>query len=719
MSIKYTWIYIVFFFCMMPFEGTALPDKGVVAAIPDEVTALPPMIFIPRDRNEWGDLSHKLDQWRSNTQKQLQYDDYLYTRRDFEWCKKAFNCYFLMMYDEMFYDREKNAYRINDFLARGEAEFGGYDIVVLWHAYPRIGLDDRNQFDFYRDMPGGLEGVKSVADELHKKGKKVFINYNPWDTGTRREGQADIDALAAVVKAIGADGIFLDTMDRGAAEFRSALDDRRKGVVLESELSLPIEGIGSHHMSWAQWMAGEDAPGILRNKWFERRHMQHQISRWKRSKARELLTAWFNGSGTMIWENVFGQWVGWNEKDKSTLRQIVSIQRKYAGLFAGDKWNPFAGNTINENVYAGLWHNEHLKLWTLINWSDKEASGQLLQIEKEPGIRYFDLMKGTEVYPTENGRQIGLSGKLSSWGAGCFIAIPSHAADSSFISFLTTQSRLSDKVVSDTVLPLREPTLKPQTRTIRATQASPEMVVIPPVKTVFETTFRVREVGYYKSIGEPFIDAGPPPLHYFINFKKQIDLPRFAIDKTPVTNAEFQKFIQASGYKPACEKNYLKHWINGKIPEGKEDHPVVYIHLDDARAYARWCGKRLPTEYEWQHAAQGGKEYNYPWGNDMDNNLCNGETEKGTTPVLAYPAGKSPYGCYDMCGNTWELTESEYSDGRTRFCILKGGSFYRANGSEWYFDGGPQKNNFSAKQILIYPGIDRCATIGFRCAADL
>jgi formylglycine-generating enzyme required for sulfatase activity len=72
-----------------------------------------------------------------------------------------------------------------------------------------------------------------------------------------------------------------------------------------------------------------------------------------------------------------------------------------------------------------------------------------------------------------------------------------------------------------------------------------------------------------------------------------------------------------------------------------------------------------------------------------------------------------------MCGNVWELTESEYDDGRNRFCILKGGSFYQAKGSEWYFDGGALPVNFAAKQLLMYPGLDRCATIGFRCAVDL
>ena len=71
-----------------------------------------------------------------------------------------------------------------------------------------------------------------------------------------------------------------------------------------------------------------------------------------------------------------------------------------------------------------------------------------------------------------------------------------------------------------------------------------------------------------------------------------------------------------------------------------------------------------------------------------------------------------------MCGNVWEWTESERSDGRTRFCIVRGGSFFKAEGSSWYADGGPQPCTFAAKFILMWPGLDRCATIGFRCAVD-
>ena len=148
-------------------------------------------------------------------------------------------------------------------------------------------------------------------------------------------------------------------------------------------------------------------------------------------------------------------------------------------------------------------------------------------------------------------------------------------------------------------------------------------------------------------------------------------------------------------------------------------YDTVYVDLDDARAYAAWAGKRLPTEEEWQYAAQGPNGLKYPWGNQMEAGRANGGETGGTTPVRAFPNGCSPFGCYDMCGNVWQWTESERSDGRTRFCILRGGSYFAAQGSNWYVDGGPRPTDFATKFLLMWPGLDRCSTIGFRCVVDL
>jgi len=229
--------------------------------------------------------------------------------------------------------------------------------------------------------------------------------------------------------------------------------------------------------------------------------------------------------------------------------------------------------------------------------------------------------------------------------------------------------------------------------------------------------FRVRECGFYES--HPDTPPSLPPLHTTIVLERKVELAGYAMDLTPVTNAQYAAFLQASKYRPRHAENFLRHWVRGAPPAGREDHPVVCVDLDDARVYARWAGKRLPTEEEWQYAAQGPEALKYPWGQEMKTGVCNAGATGSTTSVTAFPEGRSPFGCYDLCGNVWEWTESERSDGRTRFAILRGGSYYTARGSAWYTDGGPRPNNFALKFLLLWPGLDRCATVGFRCAADL
>ena len=700
----------IFFGLLSGCKNNSIDKKGLAA---DQ----PPLILAPNNPSEWKKFVEDLHLWRDQTRKSISYNDSLYNRPEFGWISSAYNCYFLMMYDETFYDYENNRYNVEEFLETGEEQFGGYDIVVLWHAYPRIGLDERNQFDFYRDMPGGLDGIKKISDEIHRRGKKVYINYNPWDTGTRREGISDIEALAAIVKAIDADGIFLDTMDKGAEEFRSYLDAARLGVALESELALPVEEIYSHHMSWAQWFRDSHTPGVLRNKWIEPRHMQHGINRWSRDKSKDLQVAWMNGSGIMIWENIFGQWVGWNPRDKHIMKTISLLQRRFSDLFSSENWIPLVDTEPFPNVYASLWYNDNSKLWTLVNRSWVDLYGDLLHIEFDTDYLYFDLVTGSQIYPGNGSNTV--SGKIIPRGIGCIYSCKKDAVPADMQEFLAQMAELNKHATSDVASPVPVAVLKPVAPTKKYTSIPANMVEVPSMKGTMDVVFTCREIGYYKSIEDEFINVGPPLGFLPTTQTKTVDIGRFAIDETPVTNAQFKEFLDVSGYQPRFSENFLKHWENGKIPNGKEDHPVVYVSLEDARAYAKWANKRLPREEEWQLAAGGKEQLRYPWGNLFGKDKCNPATDGSRTSVKAYPEGRSPYGVWDMCGNTWELTEGEYSDGRSRFCILKGGSCYQAVGSNWYFDGGARTVNFAAKQLLIYPGIDRCSTISFRCVVDM
>lgn len=144
------------------------------------------------------------------------------------------------------------------------------------------------------------------------------------------------------------------------------------------------------------------------------------------------------------------------------------------------------------------------------------------------------------------------------------------------------------------------------------------------------------------------------PLH-------RVFLPEFQIARVPITNAQYQLFVQMTGAK------YPGHWEEGQPPKGKASHPVVYISWHDAWAYCEWLSKvtgksiRLPTEAEWEKAARGDKDKRaYPWGASLDLAKCN-SCEMGlvgTSPVGVFPDGASPYDVLDMAGNVSEWTSS-------------------------------------------------------------
>lgn len=134
-----------------------------------------------------------------------------------------------------------------------------------------------------------------------------------------------------------------------------------------------------------------------------------------------------------------------------------------------------------------------------------------------------------------------------------------------------------------------------------------------------------------------------------------VDLPAYKIDKYPVTNAQYARFVAATGHRPPSI------WVNGKIPGGKELHPVTLISWYDANSYAQWAKKRLPSEAEWEKAARGTDGRRWPWGNVMDPRRLNTYYNVGsTTPVMAYPQGASPYGIMGMAGNVSEWTADEF-----------------------------------------------------------
>jgi formylglycine-generating enzyme required for sulfatase activity len=134
--------------------------------------------------------------------------------------------------------------------------------------------------------------------------------------------------------------------------------------------------------------------------------------------------------------------------------------------------------------------------------------------------------------------------------------------------------------------------------------------------------------------------------------RRQMTLPGFWMDITPITCTQYQRFCQATGHRSP------EYWQKGDIPEGQAQHPVVGIAWEDAIAYCLWAGKRLPYESEWEKAARGTDGRSWPWGNQYLDDCGNIDNlAKGIQPVGSHPKGQSPYGCLDMAGNVFEWTK--------------------------------------------------------------
>lgn len=157
---------------------------------------------------------------------------------------------------------------------------------------------------------------------------------------------------------------------------------------------------------------------------------------------------------------------------------------------------------------------------------------------------------------------------------------------------------------------------------------------------------------------------------------ESLEIDTFQIGVYPVTNAQYFRFIQETGYPPPkdwTESQTISYNIYGQ----KGDHPIVWVSCEDAEEYVKYIGGRLPSFPEWQYAARGNDDRLFPWGYEIDKPRCN-TVELGandTTPVGAFKDGISPFGSYDMVGNVWEWTNTPYDENEL-FRVACGGAWY-------------------------------------------
>jgi len=606
----------------------------------------------------------ELRQWRHERRIRAGFEDSEYKRPELLWTQRDFVSPQAMVEDRYLYDPATRRYTVDRFLDDLDTRYGGIDSVLLWPVYPNIGIDNRSQWDLTRDMPGGTAALRKMVEDFHRRGVKVLFPAMPWDTGTRNPGVSHAVATAQLMAEIGADGVNGDTFEGVPRSYRTASDETGHPVAFEPELAPKSdEGLIWNSMNWAYWKF-PFTPMVAKAKWLESRHMEHISDRWARDKTDDLQYAFFNGAGYVSWENIWGIWNGITPRDAEALRRVAKIERFFADALVSPDWEPFYP-TLQHGVFSSLFNGKYGRLWTVINRNEYKVSGAQFEVEPDSTVLgYYDLWHGVLLKSP--------SFEMEPHGFGAILEVKADSQE-----------------LQGFVLQMKALAARPLASYSHEWQFLPQKVIdIAPARGVhtgmvpinggtFDFVVKGVEIEGENWVGldvqYPWEDS-PRRFHQHL-----MEIKTFFIDKYPVTNSEFKAFLEATHYHPEDDHNFLKDWSNGSYPDGWGARPVTWVSIEDARAYAKWAGKRLPHEWEWQYAAQGGE-------------------------------------AMDMMGKVWQWTD-EYVDEHTRAAILRGGSSYRPSGSMWYF---PQntKLNEHGKYLLMAPSKDRAGTLGFRCVVD-
>jgi formylglycine-generating enzyme required for sulfatase activity len=675
-------------------------------------------ILGPEKAAEFPNWLADIRRWRSEKLVRIGYNDAEYARPELQWTQRSFVQPQMMIEERYFYDPVAGKYTVDRYLDDLEKRYGGIDSVLIWPVYPNIGIDDRNQHDLLRSMPGGIPGMRQMVADFHRRGVKVLFPIMPWDQGTRDEGVPLWAAIARSLKEIGADGINGDTIPGVPQAFRVASDETGHPLALEPELSLSSEeALAWNNLTWGQNWTYPFIPSVSKYKWLERRHLVNIVDRWNRDKTNNLQFAFFNGVGYESWENVWGIWNQVTPRDAEALRRIAKIERVVADLLISPDWEPHTP-TLQYGSFASKFPLGGQTLWTFVNRNEYDLAGRQIEIPHRSSRRYFDLWHSTELKPETSGDVVVLSFEMEAKGYGAVLATDGGSPGPAIQQLLVQMKQLSQKPLASfshewKFLPQQMTEIAP---TLPAPRAPSGMIKIPAADFDFRVSGIEIEGSNDVGVDVQYPWENSPRRHH----RHTLQIKSFFIDQFPVTNADFAKFLDASKYHPKDDLNFLKDWKDGRYPQGWGNKPVTWVSLEDARAYAAWAGKRLPHEWEWQYAAQGTDGRTYPWGSEWKTEAVpvpdRGRKMREPFDVDAHPKGASPFGVMDTTGSVWQWTD-EFLDEHTRAAILRGGSYYQPQGSKWYF---PQAYKLTehGKYLLMAPSKDRSRTVGFRCVVD-
>ena len=708
-----------------------------------------------------------------------QFDNTLFDRDDLKWVRHTYLCQLMMGWDHDIYDIEKGRYTLGDFIDFNNKVLGGAEIYGLWPTWPTLGMDQRNQWDMYRSMPGGMAAVKSLTDLCHQNKSHFYIAFKPWDTATRKEDP--YEALAESIKETGADGVVLDCSGASTAQLQKAGDNGGDGVVMYSEgMAVPkdMQGIVSGRVHNALYYC----PVLNLNKLIKPEFAIFRVVEVGKERIRrEYSLSLFNGYGTE--NNLFSPGRPyWLDEQWRHLAKILMIQRENAGNFTQQNWVPLV-KTTTDSIFVNYWPAENKSVYTIFSLIPQGFNKPLFEVQPKQGFHFVDLWNHEPLQLDTIGNRIYAIADVESFSEK-YLGTNNEGAVGAIAEFpellkvafnlpkdeLTFSAPKGDSIKIYAGMPGYKGKWKSfpvDGQTIRLIKefgreegkfvvqlfengelADERIISFPPASARLISE-NIQTKKYPKAPeGMIKIPAGKFKMEvefgdYFIPYPEVLDkelfeMKSFYMDRFPVTNAQFLEFLQQSGYKPTDAENFLQHWKHGNPKQGDENKPVVFVNYEDAQAFAKWTGKRLPTEAEWQYAAQTEKRNEWPWGDKahiiaekeeitgtltvekltgIDSALCN-PGNGILKEVGSYPKGENPFGLQDLTGSVWQITNDVYDNCTYSFIMLKGGSYYKPEDSWWYVQGGPKNLRWRQMLLRVSQGFERKSTVGFRCVAE-
>lgn len=752
----------------------------------------------------------------------------IYENENLRWTQKAFIAPQMHPWESLLYDPDQHEWTWQKWYQDTVDRYSGVDMVLMWATYPQLGIDERNSFDMYRTLPGGLQGLKSMIESwkagVADRDFRVIVGWNSWDTSLRLEspetaggkGGSGMDwgpNLARLNTNISGDGFNADIyncpMDNGMETLDGQGGGGPRWAVQPEKVHLQdCSGqLNKFTLGWDEWLGPnpgefEDGAAVPLDAYrltVDPRFKTQFQDRWKKpslvgdeiQEGVGLIHAAFqSASGWASWENVWGYWNGYTDFDCQLAKAAFTTIRHFWDdwLAAPDSWTGMSsGLTSDGPVFGSEFHSKSGVMWLIINRSP-EPQNFTAPVGEDciTGVSTKQML-GTSFL--QDGVQVG-SGTIEGYGIAC------RRASKKLRDFLERQSLEGSRLLAEAYS--EEPAGEEDRKhfqvmrqiTSRPLNSYSKAAVVLQQEEVTDSTIgpacptgmkKVEAVENWRFITqstqkEVCLSAwtyGAPYGDVQFDQEEQIScqhdfavsLQEFFMDEHLATNAQYLEYLNATGYVPwdyhfgkqPGDWHVLGHgdrWLNDwdhtgsahdgsrwtifpKINPGDENRPVRYVGYNEGKGFCNSQGKRLPSTYEWQYAAQGNEGRECPWGGSAPcdkfapaqvRTARNGDPVP--PPVGSYPSDASAFGIQEMVGTLWQYT-SQFKDERQRRAVLKGGSMLWADG-DWYFPGGPEEGqgydimgNGNGRDtgnympyFLMDDSFERAGTIGIRCAAE-